>query len=82
MALFDYMYVYVYMEGALRVVTARELVIFSGFLASESKSVRRCRHLCGHASHDRHTVSSVEGREIKINKPPPRTTRIEPRPLV
>ena len=58
--------------GTLRVVTARELVVLSGSLTSHSKSVRRLRHLRGHASHERYIVSKVEGREINLHMPIPR----------
>ena len=49
-------------------VTARELVVLSGFSMSHSKSVRWLSHLRGHAGHRRYTVSTVEGREIKLRK--------------
>ena len=59
-------------------VTARELVALSDSFTSHSISVRRFRHLRGHASHERYTVSNVEGREVNLHKPLPRTTGIEP----
>ena len=52
--------------GTLRVVTARGLVILSGSFTSHSKSVRWLSHLRGHVSHERYTVSNVEGREINL----------------
>ena len=55
--------------GALRVVTARELVVFSGSFTSHSMSVKRHRQLRGHASHERYTVSNVEGQETNLHKP-------------
>ena len=74
----EYNTIYEYMWGTLRVVTARELVVLSGSFTSHSKSVRRLRHLRGHASHERYTVSNVEGREINLHRPIPRAQRIEP----
>ena len=35
--------------------------------------------LRGHVSHERYTVSSVEGQEINLHRPIPRTLGIEPR---
>ena len=52
-------------------VTARELVILSGSFMFHSMSVRRLRHLCEHASHERYTVSNVEGREVNLHNPLP-----------
>ena len=66
------------MWGTLRVVTARELVVLSGSFTSHSKSVRRLRHLRGHASHERYTVSNVEGARNKSPQAYPRAPRIEP----
>ena len=40
------------------------LVLFT----SHSKSVRQHRHLCGHASHKRYTVSKLKGQEINFQK--------------
>ena len=57
----------VYM-GTLTVVTVTELVALSGSFTSHSKSVRRPRHLRGHADHETYTVSSVEEREINLHK--------------
>ena len=57
--------------GTLRVVTAGELVVLSGTFTSHPMSVRRLRHLRGHASHDRYTVSNAEGWEIHLHKPLP-----------
>ena len=54
--------------GTLRVVTARELVVLSGSFTFHPKSVRRLSHLSGRASHERYTVSNVEGREINLHK--------------
>ena len=64
--------------GKLRVVTARELVVISGSFTSHSMSVRRLRHLRGHASHERYRVTTVEGRQRNLHNPLPRTTGIEP----
>ena len=47
--------------------TARELVVLSVFFTSHSTSVKRLHHLRGHASHERYTVSKVEGREINLH---------------
>ena len=49
--------------GTLRVITARELVVLSGSFTSHFKPVRRFRHLSGHASHERYTVSN--GKTVK-----------------
>jgi len=57
------------------VVTARELVVLSGSFTSHSMSVRRHRHLRGHASHGRYAVSNVGGREINLYKPPSAAAR-------
>ena len=54
--------------GTLRVVTAREHVVLSGSFMFQAKSVRRLRHLRGHASPERHRVSNVERREINLHK--------------
>ena len=54
--------------GTLRVVTARALVTLSSFFTSHSMSVRQLHHLHGHASHERYTVSNVEGQEINLHK--------------
>ena len=50
--------------------TARELVIFGGSFISHSVSVRWHRHLPGHASQERYTVSTVKGQEINLHKLP------------
>ena len=71
--------IYVYNWGTLRVVTARGHIVLIGPFTSHSKSVRRLRHLRGHASHERYTVSDVAGREINFHRPSPRAPRIEPR---
>ena len=52
--------------GTLRVVTARELVVLSGSFTSCSVSVRWHCDLCGHVTHERYTVSSVEGWERNL----------------
>ena len=54
--------------GTLKVITAREHVVFSGAVTSHSKSVRRHRQRRGHASHARYTVQSptLKG-EIRIS---------------
>ena len=57
--------------GTLRVVTAREHVVLSGSFMSHSMSARPHRHLCGHVSHKRYTVSNVEGWETNLYKPLP-----------
>ena len=67
--------------GTLRVVTARKLVVLSGSSMSHPKSVRRLRHLRGHTSRGRHTVSSVEEREINVHKFCPSGNRISNRPF-
>ena len=66
------------MSGSLRVVTARELVILSGSFTFHSKSARWLRHLRGHASHERYTVSNVEGQQTNLHRSIPRAPRIEP----
>ena len=71
-------YNYILDVGTLKVVTARELVVFSGSVTFHSLSMRRHRHLRGHASHERYTVSSVEGRQTNLHKPIPRAAGIEP----
>ena len=71
-------HVWIYLWGTLRVVTARVLVILSGSFTSHSKSVRWLHHLRGHASHERYTVSNVEGWEINLHMPIPCAPRIEP----
>ena len=58
--------------GTPRMVTARELVVLSGSSMSNSKSVKRHRHLRGSATHERHTVSSVEDQELNLHKPLPK----------
>ena len=47
------------------------------FFTFHSMSVRQHRHLRGHASHERYTVSTVEGREINLHRPLPRVTGAE-----
>ena len=64
MAMLDWM-VCVYV-GTLSVIAARELVLLGGSFPSHSTSVRRLRHLRGHASYERYAVSNVEGREINL----------------
>ena len=48
-------------------VTASQLIVVSGSFTSHSMSVRRHRHLCGHVSHERYTVSTVEERETNLH---------------
>ena len=55
--------------GTLRVVTAREVVILSGSFTSHLKLLGRHCHLHGHMSHERYTVSSVDGQEMSLHKP-------------
>ena len=72
---------YIFLDVAtLGVVTARELVILSSSFMPHSMSKRQHRHLCGHASHERYTVSYVEGRETNLQKPLPGAMGIEPGP--
>ena len=56
--------------GTLRVVTARELVALSCSVTFHSRSVRRRRHLRGHAA--------TRDRRFNLQKPIPRATGIEP----
>ena len=71
-----YMEYIIYLDvGTLRVVSARELVILSGSFTSHSKSVWWPRHLCGHVSHARCTVSNAEGQEINLHKVYPSRNR-------
>ena len=52
--------------------------VLGGSFTSYSMPVRRLRHSGVRASHERCTVSNVEGREVNLHKPLPRTTGIEP----
>ena len=61
-------------------VTARKPVVLSGSFAYVPLQVSETASpfsLHGHASHERYTVSSVEGRERNLHRPILRTPRIE-----
>ena len=66
-------------SGHCQQEVSKELVVLSGSFMSHSKSARTASpFLLGRASHERYTVSNVEGREINLHRPIPSAPGIQP----